>query len=83
MWRSASVLGIAMLAAACGGGGGSGAASGGEFPGGCPVVGCAIDRTYLHPGDTQRIIAQAVGEAQARGVRAHVAISDRMGKPSR
>jgi uncharacterized protein GlcG (DUF336 family) len=61
----------ALLAAACGGGGGGGASA------------CSADCTpapnALTTADVQRVIAQAVGEAQARGLRAHIAVVDRVG----
>ena len=63
-----------MLLVACGGGGG-GSATNTPI---CPS-GCGPERIYLRVADSQRIIAQAVAEAQARGVRAHIAISDRVG----
>ena len=67
MWRSASA-GLLLALAACGGGGGSGS-----------TQATTTAQDFLTVADVQRVIAQAVGEAQARGVRAHVAVVDRVG----
>src|SRR5204863_8070944 len=53
--------------AACGGGGGG--------SGGAP----APTTASLSEAEVQRIVAQAVAEAQARGARAHVVVVDRAG----
>src|ERR1700752_3131196 len=58
---------LAAALAACGGGSGSSAP-----PASAPGA-------FLSEADVQRIVAQAVGEAQARNVRAHVAVVDRVG----
>ncbi|MGZ5041813.1 MAG: heme-binding protein [Usitatibacter sp.] len=65
---------ISLAAAACGGGGGGGGAS---TP--APCAECASGQPFLAEADVQQVIAQAVGEAQARGVHAHIAIVDRVG----
>jgi uncharacterized protein GlcG (DUF336 family) len=59
---------MALVLAACGGGGGSGNA---QAP--------STAQDFLTVADVQRVIAQAVGEAQARGTRAHIAVVDRVG----
>lgn len=59
------------LLAACSGGGGSGATA-------C-VGSCQPAPEFLAEADVQRIVAQAVGEAQARNARAQVAVVDRVG----
>ena len=72
--RRATLLALALVAAACGGGGGGSSPS---------ATGCASNCTaaqdFLTVADVQRIVAQAVGEAQARNVRAQVAVVDRVG----
>ena len=40
---------------------------------------CANASTFLSVADVQRIIAQAVNEASARGARATIAVTDRVG----
>ena len=60
---------LAGILAACGGGGG----------GSGPAAATAIAQEFLTVADVQRVIAQSVGEAQARGVRAQVAVVDRVG----
>ena len=66
---AALLLAAAALAGCGGGGSGAGAAPATGAP---PVA-------ELTPADVQRIVAQAVAEAQARGVRANVAVVDRVG----
>jgi len=70
VWRIAEIAlaaGAAAMLAACSGGSGGGAA-------------CASCTTAaLTETDVQRVIAQAVAEAQARGLRAQVAVVDRVG----
>ena len=62
---------LSFAAAACGGGGGSASvACTGE---------CASSQIFLTQADVQRVIAQAVAEAQARNTHAHIAIVDRVG----
>lgn len=70
-----SALSLAALAAtlfvgACGGGG-SGSAS---APAGNPGAGA-----FLTESDVRQVIAQAVGEARARGAAGHIAVVDRLG----
>jgi uncharacterized protein GlcG (DUF336 family) len=75
----------ALLLASCGGGGGSG--SGGmssptpsPAPAPTPVaVYPAPAQQSLGVGEVQQIIAQAVGEAQARGLPSIIAVTDRVG----
>ncbi|HEY2630009.1 MAG TPA: heme-binding protein [Usitatibacter sp.] len=68
-------IALATLVASCGGGGGGSASVGGSACiGTCPVA-----QASLAVSDVQRIISQAVGEAQARNVHAQVAIVDRVG----
>ena len=69
--RVASAL-LLTLAAACGG------SSGGSGGNGCGGD-CQSAQNFLAESDVQRVIAQAVGEAQARNVRAQVAVVDRVG----
>jgi len=69
VWRTASAFALAALAACSGGGGGSAACA----------DNCAAQPASLAEDDVRRVIAQAVGEATARGVRAHVAVVDRVG----
>jgi uncharacterized protein GlcG (DUF336 family) len=68
-------IALALAAAIAGCGGGS------SGPGG--NTGCADNcqgaQDFLTESDVQRVIAQAVGEAQARNVRAQIAIVDRVG----
>jgi len=69
-WIFAWVLASAMLAG-CGGGAGGG----GGCSGGCEA---ASPNTLTMP-DVQRVIAQAVAEAQARNAKATIAVVDRVG----
>jgi uncharacterized protein GlcG (DUF336 family) len=64
---------LALAVAGCGGG-----ASGGSGSSGCAGE-CQPTQNFLSEADVQRVIAQAVGEAQARNVRAQVAVVDRVG----
>lgn len=76
--QSGSVL-LALLLGSCGGGTGS-APEGAEAPGPLPCDGsCATPATRLGVSDVERIIAQAVAEADARGVAATIAVVDRVG----
>jgi len=66
----------AFLCASCGGGGG------GDTTPAAPVAcsTCSTDTAdLLTPDDVQTVVAQAVGEAQARGRLATIAVSDRVG----
>ena len=75
MWlrirRALAAGGLALLAACGGSSGGSGSSACAEN--------CSTASNVLTVADVERVIAQAVGEAQARGVRAHVAVVDRVG----
>lgn len=73
--RRAALLALLLFAAGCGGGGGGSASP--PFSG-C-AAGCPVAQDFLGVADVQRIVAQAVGEAQARNVRAVVAVVDRVG----
>ena len=81
-----AALTIGMLLASCGGGGGGGNTGGGNVgtPGPTPTAGPT--QVYAIPAqealtvsEVQRIIAQAAGEAQARGRPAVIAVTDRVG----
>jgi uncharacterized protein GlcG (DUF336 family) len=65
---------LALLAAGCGGGGGSGNAGSNAC-----VPNCNAPGNLLLEDDVRKVIAQAVGEAQARGARATIAVVDRVG----
>ena len=68
------------LLASCGGGTGSDDGNGNIEPGTRFFGKIAFPALLkLTSADVQRIIAQAVGEAQAQGVQAHIAIVDRVG----
>ena len=71
--RAVAALALLLGMASCGGG-----SSGGSASSGCTGA-CAPAALALDPGDTQRILAQAVAEAKARGVAAHVVVVDRVG----
>ncbi len=76
--QGGSVL-LALLLGSCGGGIGS-APEGAEAPGPLPCDGsCATPATRLGVPDVERVIAQAVAEADARGVAATIAVVDRVG----
>ncbi len=91
VWRqSASWLIIAALTlAGCGGSGGGGGGGSGSGGGGAPTPTPSPAPTgarYTLPpsetlsiADVERVVAQAVGEAQARGQRAVIAVVDRPG----
>jgi uncharacterized protein GlcG (DUF336 family) len=67
--RLAVAFALAVSIAGCGGGS-SGAPPAGNGP---------APQSLLTESDVQRVIAQAVGEAQARNVRAQIAVVDRVG----
>ena len=73
MKRTAALV-LLLIAAACGGGGGG-------SPSSTPTCtsNCGAAQDFLAVADVQRIIAQAVGEARARNVRAQIAVVDRVG----
>ena len=73
--RIASIAALA-IASGCGGGGGGGSASTGDT--GCSGA-CPAAQASLSVSDIQRIVSQAVAEAQARNVHAQVAVVDRVG----
>jgi uncharacterized protein GlcG (DUF336 family) len=66
---------VAAIIAGCGGGGNGSATAGVST---C-IGACAAPQASLAVSDVQRIIAQAVGEAQARNVHAQIAVVDRVG----
>ena len=78
---------LALVLASCGGAGGSTGGGGGgtasPTPSPTPTTGGRLftdpAQRALSVGDVQQIIAQAVGEAQARGLPATVAVVDRVG----
>lgn len=67
-----SSLAGALLLAACSGG------SGGLSAGGCDGF-CADATTRLEVADVERVLAQGIAEAQARGAPAVIAVVDRVG----
>ncbi len=73
--RIAAWLAAVALAAAAGCGGGSGGAG----STGCGAANCNSPAAFLTADEVRRAIAQAVGEAQARGARATIAVVDRVG----
>ena len=76
--QGGSVL-LTLLLGGCGGVTGP-APEGAEAPGPSPCDGsCATATTRLGVPDVERVIAQAVAEADARGVAATVAVVDRVG----
>ncbi len=75
--RFLTVAAAALLATACGGSGPA-VNSAGTAPGGC-LGACATASTFLSAADVQQVIAQAVGEAQARKAAATIAVTDRVG----
>ncbi|HUP96331.1 MAG TPA: heme-binding protein [Usitatibacter sp.] len=66
--RAVAASALAAMAACSGGGGGS-----------SPSTSMPPPPANLTVEDVQRVIAQAVGEAQARGLAGHVAVVDRVG----
>jgi uncharacterized protein GlcG (DUF336 family) len=72
VWRSIerACAGLALAVAACSGGGGGSAPQAAVPP---------AETGFLARADVERIVAQAAGEATARGVRAHIAVVDRVG----
>ncbi|MDP3674352.1 MAG: heme-binding protein [Novosphingobium sp.] len=76
---------LSLALAGCGGGGGSGNTVGGPAPSPTPTA-TTPSRLFADPAaeslsvtDVQRVIAQAVGEAQARNLPAVIAVVDRVG----
>lgn len=70
--RAAVLTAAVAVLGSCGGGGGSGAGN----PAPQPVIN---QSEFLSASDVETVIAQAVGEAQAHGVEATIAVSDRVG----
>jgi uncharacterized protein GlcG (DUF336 family) len=70
-----AALAACFVLAACGGGGGGSSGS----PAPSCTSNCATVQDSLAAADVQRIIAQAVGEAQARNQHAVIAVVDRVG----
>ncbi|MCZ6855474.1 MAG: hypothetical protein O7G86_16305, partial [Gammaproteobacteria bacterium] len=64
---------------ACGGGGSSGSTVGTDITSGNCGGSCATPAAFLSVADVGQIIAQAVGEANALGVGATIAVVDRVG----
>jgi len=85
--KTATLSALALVLASCGGGGGGGGGDGGSgAPTPAPPATPAPSAVYTAPAqetltvaDVQRIIAQAVGEARARGLPSVVAVTDRVG----
>ena len=82
---TAAAAALSLALAGCGGGGGSGNGVGGPAPTPTPTSTSAA-RLFSDPAaeslsvaDVQRIIAQAVGEAQARNLPSVIAVVDRVG----
>ncbi|HJS21101.1 MAG TPA: heme-binding protein [Steroidobacteraceae bacterium] len=74
----ASLVSMALLA--CGGGGSTASPPGAVDPGTPACTGsCASAASFLTQAEVERVIAQAVAEAQARGVSGTIAVSDRVG----
>lgn len=68
----------AAVVAACSGGDPVATTNGTDPTGGCSG-GCGVATTSLSIADVQQVLAQGIGEAQARGVNATVAVVDRVG----
>jgi uncharacterized protein GlcG (DUF336 family) len=80
----AAISAFALLVSSCGGGGGGNTGGGGAAnptpaPGPPAAVYTAPAQEALTVAEVQRIIAQAVGEAQARGLPSIIAVTDRVG----
>ncbi len=75
--RVAAIACVA-IASSCGGSGGGGSSSSSTGSTGCTGA-CPTVQASLAVSDVQRIVAQAVGEAQARNVHAQIAVVDRVG----
>ena len=83
-WACAGSIALLLLSAC--GGGGSGSTSGGATAAPAPTASPAPGTVYTAPAqealtvaEVQRIIAQAAGEADARGLPAVIAVTDRVG----
>lgn len=79
-WRAITVTVIALLLTACGGGSQNKVAGidPAQPDSGC-TGSCADTATNLSVADVETVVAQAVAEAQARGVNATIAVVDRVG----
>lgn len=78
-WLAASAV-LAQVTTACGGGGGGGTPAGAEGAGAAPCDGnCAAAGSFLTTADVERILAQGVAEAEARGIAGTLAVVDRVG----
>ena len=82
----ASVAAAALVLAGCGGGGSGGGNQGPPTQGPSPTPTPSPGTVYARPAqeslsaaDVQRVLAQAVGEAQARGLPSAIAVTDRVG----
>jgi uncharacterized protein GlcG (DUF336 family) len=78
MKKTPVLLFILMLVAACSGGDPVATTTGTDQTSGCSGA-CGGSTTSLTIADVQQVIAQAVAEAQARGVNATIAVVDRVG----
>ncbi|MCC6827578.1 MAG: heme-binding protein [Novosphingobium sp.] len=81
-----AIAALALALSACGGGDGGSSGSGGGAPTPTPTPTAAPTAVYTAPAqealttaDVQRILAQSVGEAQARGLPSVIAVTDRVG----
>jgi uncharacterized protein GlcG (DUF336 family) len=71
---------ISLALTACGGGGSTASPPGAVDPTTPSCTGsCASASSFLTQSEVERVIAQAVAEAQARGASATIAVSDRVG----
>jgi uncharacterized protein GlcG (DUF336 family) len=78
MKKTPLLLTVLALLAACSGGDPVATTTGTDQTGGCSGA-CGGSTTSLTVADVQQVIAQAVAEAQARGVNATIAVVDRVG----
>ena len=78
MKKTPLLLALMLLVAACSGGDPVATTTGTDQTGGCSGA-CGGSTTSLTVADVQQVIAQAVAEAQARGVNATIAVVDRVG----
>jgi uncharacterized protein GlcG (DUF336 family) len=76
-WQHGAAIAVAVLGL-CGLAGCSGGSSGNAGSTAC-VPNCNAPANFLTEDDVRRVIAQAVGEAQARGAKATIAVVDRVG----
>ena len=81
-----TVAAAALVLTGCGGGGSGGGNQGPPTQGPSPTPTPTPGTVYARPaqeslsmGDVQRVLAQAVGEAQARGLPSTIAVTDRVG----